>query len=135
VRGLVEYPVITSVRQDIPVPPGRRSTELWAPRRGLFGHVAGRRRRGGGRLVRQDRRLPESVEAEEVAAFVADLDTQGSLDPPARTTCWRSGLDGHNRAVAAADCAPAGEVADRVGDVARVQPAGRDLVRSGRYVL
>jgi integrase/recombinase XerC len=75
VRGLFEYAVITGVRQDNPVPPGRRSTGLRAPRRGLLGHVAGRRVRAGGRLVRQDRRLPESVEAEEVAAFVADLDT------------------------------------------------------------
>jgi integrase/recombinase XerC len=75
VRGLFEYAAITGVRRDNPVPPGRRSTGLRATRRGLLGHVAGRRPRSGGRLVRQDRRLPESVAAEEVAAFVADLDT------------------------------------------------------------
>lgn len=31
--------------------------------------------RTGGRLVREPRRLPESLDAEEVATFLADLDT------------------------------------------------------------
>jgi len=75
VRGLFEYAVITGVRTDNPVPPGRRSTGLRAPCRGLLGHVAGRRVRAGGRLVRQDRRLPDSVDPDEVAAFLSDLDT------------------------------------------------------------
>ncbi|NIA26352.1 MAG: site-specific integrase [Gammaproteobacteria bacterium] len=76
VRGLFEYAVITGVRVDNPVPPGRRSTGLRVrPRRGMLGHLGGRRGRVDGRLVRQDRRLPESLGAEEVASFVADLET------------------------------------------------------------
>jgi len=33
------------------------------------------RPRGGGRLVRQPRRLPEAIEPEQVSAFLADLST------------------------------------------------------------
>ena len=75
VRGLFEYAVITGARQDNPVPPGRRSTGLRARHRGMLGHLGGRRTRADGKLVRQDRRLPESVDLDDVAAFVADLDT------------------------------------------------------------
>jgi len=46
-----------------------------AVRRGLLGHLGPGRPRGGGRLVREPRRLPESLDAGEVAAFVADLAT------------------------------------------------------------
>jgi integrase/recombinase XerC len=41
----------------------------------LLGHQPDRRPRRGGRLVRQPRRLPDSLEAGEVAAFLADLST------------------------------------------------------------
>jgi integrase/recombinase XerC len=75
VRGLFEYAVITGARDDNPVPPGRRSTGLRARQRGMLGHLGGRRARADGRLVRQDRRLPESIDVDDVAAFVADLDT------------------------------------------------------------
>jgi len=76
VRGLFEYSVIVGLRADNPVPAPRRAGGLRAPRGGLLGHVKPRReRRGGGRLVRQPRRLPERVELDEVAAFLADLNT------------------------------------------------------------
>lgn len=75
VQGMFEYAVVTGARVDNPVPPGRRSMGLRARRRGALGHLGGRRPRNDGRLVRQDRRLPESLEAADVAAFVADLET------------------------------------------------------------
>jgi integrase/recombinase XerC len=55
---------------------GAVGEDLGAPargqRNGLLGHVAVRRR-SGGRLVQEPRRLPESLSAEDVAAFIADL--------------------------------------------------------------
>ena len=77
VRGLFEYAVIVGLRDDNPVPAPRRASGLRARRRqGLLGHVKPRRDRGqGGRLVRQPRRLPESLDPEDVAAFLADLNT------------------------------------------------------------
>jgi integrase/recombinase XerC len=73
VRGLFEYAVIAGLRSDSPVPAGRRSSGLRAPRQGMLGHLGPGRSRGGGRLVRQPVRLPESLEPNDVAAFVADL--------------------------------------------------------------
>jgi integrase/recombinase XerC len=75
VRGLFEFAVLAGVRPDSPVPAPRRSSGLRAPRRGLLGHLPAGRPRRGGRLVRQPRRLPESLEPAEVAAFLADLST------------------------------------------------------------
>ena len=74
VRGLFEYAVITGLRADSPVPAARRSSGLRAARRGMLGH-AGRAGQRGGRLVREQRRLPESLEPAEVAAFTAGLST------------------------------------------------------------
>jgi integrase/recombinase XerC len=74
-RGLFEFAVISGVRADSPVPSPRHSTGLRAKRRGLLGHLAPRQQRRGGRLVQQPRRLPESLDTEEVAAFLADLST------------------------------------------------------------
>lgn len=74
VRGLFEYAVIAGVRADSPVPAARRSSGLRA-RRGLLGHLGPGRPRGGGRLVREPRRLPESLEPDDVGAFLSDLDT------------------------------------------------------------
>jgi len=73
-RGLCEYAVLAGVRGDNPVPAARRSSGARV-RRGLLGHLGPGRPRGGGRLVRAPRRLPESLEPAEVARFVADLDT------------------------------------------------------------
>jgi len=75
VRGLFEYAVISGVREDNPVPAARRSTGLRSKVRGVLGHIGPRRAPTGGRLVRQPRRLPESLDAAEVAAFIADLGT------------------------------------------------------------
>lgn len=76
-RGLFEYAVITGLRDDNPVPAPRRSTGLRARKaQGLLGHVKPRRTGGqGGRLVRQPRRLPESLDLDDVHAFLTDLNT------------------------------------------------------------
>lgn len=75
VRGLFEHAILVGVRCDNPVPAGRRATGLRPKARGMLGHIGPRRAPTGGRLVRQPRRLPESLEPAEVAAFVADLET------------------------------------------------------------
>jgi hypothetical protein len=73
VRGLFEYAVIAGVRDDSAVPAARRSTGLRPKARGMLGHIGPRRAPTGGRLVRQPRRLPESLEPDEVATFLSDL--------------------------------------------------------------
>jgi integrase/recombinase XerC len=73
VRGLFEFAVLAGIRLQSPVPSPRRSSGLRASRQGLLGHLPARRQRGGGRLVQQPQRLPESLESAEVAAFLADL--------------------------------------------------------------
>lgn len=75
VRGMFEYAVIAGVRADNPVPAARRSTGLRPKAQGMLGHIGPRRAPTGGRLVRQPRRLPESLEPVEVAAFLSDLCT------------------------------------------------------------
>lgn len=75
VRGMFEYAVIAGVRADNPVPAARRSTGLRPKARGMLGHIGPRRVPTGGRLVRQPRRLPESLEPDEVTAFLSDLCT------------------------------------------------------------
>ena len=75
VRGLFEYAVISGRREDNPVPAARRSSGLRAKRRGLLGHVAPGRPASGGRLVREPRRLPESLDRVEIGDFLADLGT------------------------------------------------------------
>lgn len=75
VRGLFDFAVMSGDRDSNPVPSPRRSGGLRATRRGLLGHAAGRRPRSDGRLVRQTRPLPESLSAEDVAVFLADLET------------------------------------------------------------
>jgi integrase/recombinase XerC len=73
VRGLFEHQVMAGALADNPVPAARRANGLRTPPRGLLGHVGPGRPRGGGRLVRQADRLPESVDADDVAAFFTDL--------------------------------------------------------------
>ncbi len=75
VRGLFEYAVISGMREKNPVPTPRRASGLRARPQGLLGHVGTRRPRSDGRLVRQPHRLPESLDPQEVSAFVADLGT------------------------------------------------------------
>ena len=74
VRAFFEYLVMTGARAGNPVPSPRRGQGL-RPARGLLGHLGPGRPRAGGRLVRQPRRLPESLPAGEVDAFVASLRT------------------------------------------------------------
>lgn len=75
VRGLFEHMVIEGTRQDNPVPAARRSSGLRSTRRGLLGHVPATRQKRGGRLVRQPQRLPESLDPDDVASFLNDLET------------------------------------------------------------
>lgn len=75
VRGLFDYAVMSGDVDANPVPSPRRSGGLRTVRRGLLGHVAGRRPRSDGRLVRQPLPLPESLPTDEVAVFLADLET------------------------------------------------------------
>ena len=75
VRGMFEYAVIAGVRDDNPVPAARRSTGLRPKARGMLGHIGPRRTQTGRRLVRQPRRLPESLGPDEVTAFLSDLRT------------------------------------------------------------
>jgi len=74
-RGLFEYAVMCGDIDANPVPAPRRSSGLRARRRGLLGHVGSRRPAAPGRLARQDRPLPESLEPEDVEVFLADLHT------------------------------------------------------------
>jgi integrase/recombinase XerC len=75
VRGLFEHLMASGDRAENPVPAARRASGLRRPQRGLLGHVGRGRPRGGGRLVRQPQRLPESVDPDDVAAFLSDLGT------------------------------------------------------------
>jgi len=75
-RGLFEYAVVSGARTSSPVPSARRATGLVTKPRGLLGHLSTSRRRGsGGHLVKEPRRLPESLDASDVASFLADLNT------------------------------------------------------------
>lgn len=74
-RGLFEFAVLSGVRTDSPVPTARRSSGMRAKRRGLLGHISTGRPRGGGRLVREQRRLPEALDPDDISEFFCDLDT------------------------------------------------------------
>jgi integrase/recombinase XerC len=75
VRAFFEHQVLTGARRDNPVPAPRRGQGLRPKSRGVLGHLGPGRPRGGGRLVRQQRHLPESLEPGDVSAFLADLGT------------------------------------------------------------
>jgi site-specific recombinase XerD len=75
IRAFFEYLVMTGARTDNPVPSPRRGQGIRPAARGLLGHLGPGRPRGGGRLVRQPRRLPESLATSDVEAFVASLRT------------------------------------------------------------
>jgi integrase/recombinase XerC len=75
VRAFFEYLVMTGALAGNPVPSPRRGQGLRPAARGLLGHLGPGRPRGGGRLVRQPRRLPESLPASQVDAFVSSLRT------------------------------------------------------------
>jgi site-specific recombinase XerD len=73
VRALFEYLVMAGARADNPVPSPRRGQGLRPKARGMLGHLGPGRVRGGGRLVRQERRLPESLDPADVSMFLTDL--------------------------------------------------------------
>lgn len=75
VRALFEHQVVLGVRADNPVPAPRRGQGLRPKARGMLGHLGPGRPRQGGRLVRQPQRLPEALDPDDVAAFLADLNT------------------------------------------------------------
>lgn len=75
-RAFFEYLVMAGDRDDNPVPSPRRGQGLRPKAKGMLGHLGPGRVRGGGRLVRQPRRLPESVDTADVSAFLADLGTR-----------------------------------------------------------
>ncbi len=95
VRGLFEHQVMTGAIAENPVPAARRANGLRTPPRGMLGDVGPGRARGGGRLVRQAERLPESIDADDVAACLADLNRTGFVGDwvhwfptPAGSGCW-----------------------------------------------
>lgn len=75
VRAFFEHQVLAGVRQNNPVPSPRRGQGLRPKARGALGHLGPGRVRQGGRLVRQQRGLPESLDPADVCAFLADLRT------------------------------------------------------------
>lgn len=75
VRGFFEFAVISGAVAANPVPAPRRGQGLRPTKRGMLGHIGSGRARGGGRLVREQRRLPESLDLADVQAFLASLGT------------------------------------------------------------
>jgi integrase/recombinase XerC len=74
-RAFFEHQVIAGARASNPVPAPRRGAGLRPKARGPLGHLGPGRTRGGGRLVREIRRLPESLDPADVGIFLADLHT------------------------------------------------------------
>lgn len=74
-RAFCEHQLLAGARSSNPVPVPRRGVGLRPKARGPLGHLGPGRPRGGGRLVRQTRRLPESLGPDDVASFLADLGT------------------------------------------------------------
>jgi site-specific recombinase XerD len=75
VRAFFEHLMISGVVPANPVPAPRRGQGLRPTARGMLRHLGPGRARGGGRLVREQRRLPESLELADVQAFLASLAT------------------------------------------------------------
>jgi len=74
-RAFLEHQVLAGARASNPVPAPRRGAGLRPKARGPLGHLGPGRTRSGGRLLRQTRRLPESLDPADVATFLADLAT------------------------------------------------------------
>jgi len=75
VRAFFEHQVMTGARADNPVPTPRRGAGARPTPGGLLGHLGQGRARGGGRLVRQPRQLPESLPMDQVQDFLVSLRT------------------------------------------------------------
>lgn len=72
-RAFFEHQVVAGARSDNPVPAPHRGQGLRPKARGMLGHVGASRPRRAGRLVREERRLPESLDGRDVTGFLADL--------------------------------------------------------------
>ncbi|MDP3890989.1 tyrosine-type recombinase/integrase [Nocardioides sp.] len=75
VRAFFEFLVMSGFLESNPVPAPRRGQGLRPTSRGMLGHLGPGRERGGGRLVREGRRLPESLDLADVQAFLGGLRT------------------------------------------------------------
>jgi site-specific recombinase XerD len=75
IRAFFEFLVMSGIRDSNPVPAPRRGQGLRPTSRGMLGHLGPGRARGGGRLVREQRRLPESLDLADVQAFLSGLRT------------------------------------------------------------
>src|SRR3954452_1841195 len=75
VRAFFEFLVMSGTREVNPVPAPRRGQGLRPTARGMLGHLGPGRARSGGRLIREQRRLPESLELADVQAFLTGLRT------------------------------------------------------------
>jgi len=76
VRGWFEFLVVSEQVATNPVPSPRRSTGSRSSSASMLGHVARNTSNGrSGRLVSQPSRLPESLDPDDVAVFLADLNT------------------------------------------------------------
>jgi integrase/recombinase XerC len=109
-RALFEYLVLAGARADNPVPAPRRGRGLRPKSRGLPGYLGPGRVRGGGRLVRQERRLP------------------GPLDRPLCRCSW----PGWGRTGTGRSCWPCCSAGCGPGEVRRLLLAG---VGQGRRQL
>ena len=75
VRAFFEFLVMSGIRESNPVPAPRRGQGLRPTARGMLGHLGPGRARGSGRLVREERRLPESLDLADVQVFLSGLRT------------------------------------------------------------
>jgi len=76
VRSWFEFLVMDGTVERNPVPRARRSSGLRAPRRGMLGQAARLpSRSGGSQLVSTPKRLPQSLDTDDVSVFLADLNT------------------------------------------------------------
>lgn len=75
VRAFFEFLVMSKACTANPVPAPRRGQGLRPTARGMLGHLGPGRARGGGRLVREQRRLPESLDLADVQDFMSGLRT------------------------------------------------------------
>jgi site-specific recombinase XerD len=72
-RGFFGFLVMAGELPVNPVPAGRRGAAVRPAARGVLGHLGPGRPRGGGRLLREPSRLPESLPLADVGAFLTDL--------------------------------------------------------------
>lgn len=74
-RAFFEFLVMSDMVASNPIPAPRRGQGLRPTARGMLGHLGPGRARSGGRLVREQRRLPESLDMTDVQGFISGLRT------------------------------------------------------------